>query len=70
MALVKKLKIFHVLVFGNVGQENICDDILERKKACVDYKKKEFKKTKTWDFSIGINPWIWSKNCIFSMFFF
>ena len=34
-ALVKKLKIFQFFVFGNVGQENVCDVILERKKASV-----------------------------------
>ena len=33
MDLVKKLKIFHVFLFGKIGQENVFDDVLNRKKS-------------------------------------
>ena len=46
-----------MFVFGKIGQENVFDDIQERKKkACPDYKKEEFKTTKNWDFSKGVSP--------------
>ena len=36
MDLVKKLEIFHVFFFGKIGQENVFDDILERKQAFLN----------------------------------
>ena len=54
---------------GNIGQENVFYDILERKKAFLRYKNKKFKKSKNWHFSRGVNPWFWSKNGHFSNFF-
>ena len=42
---------------GNVGQENVFYDILERKNAFLGYKNKKFKKSKNWHFSKGVNPW-------------
>ena len=59
---------FHFL--GNIGQENVFYDILEGKNAFLSYKNKEFKKSKNWHFSKGVNPWFWSKNGHFSNFFF
>ena len=55
--------------FGNIGQENVFNDILERKNDFLAYKSKKFKKSKNWDFIKGVNPWFWSKNGHFSMFF-
>ena len=55
---------------GNIGQENVFYDILERKNAFQGYKNKKFKKWKNWHFSKGVNPWFWSKNGHFSNFFF
>ena len=55
---------------GNIGQENVFYDILERKNAFLGYKNKKFKKSKNWHFSKGVNPWFWSKNGQFSNFFF
>ena len=55
---------------GNIGQENVFYDILERKNAFLGYKKKKFKKSTCWHFSKGVNPWFWSKNGHFSNFFF
>ena len=36
---------------GNIGQENIFYDILERKNAFLGSKNKKFKKSKNWHFS-------------------
>ena len=55
---------------GNIGQENVFYDILERKNAFLGYKNNEFKKSKNWNFSEGVNPWFWCKNGHFSNFFF
>ena len=62
---------FSILVFlGNIGQENVFNDILQRKNAFLAYKNKKSKKSKNWHFSQGVNPWFWSKNGHFSKFFF
>ena len=45
-------------------------DIIEQKNAFLGYKNKKLKKSKNWDFSKGVNPWFWSKNGHFSIFFF
>ena len=58
------------LFLGNIGQEKVFYDILERKNAFLGYKNKKFKKWKNWDFSKGVNPWFWSKNGHFSNFLF
>ena len=56
--------------FGNIVQENVFYDILQRKNAFLGYKNKKFQKSKNWYFSTGVNPWFWSKNGHFSQFFF
>ena len=70
MVLVQKWPFFQFFFLGNIGQENIFYDILERNNAFLGYKKKKFKKSKNWHFSKGVNPWFWSKNCHFINFFF
>ena len=55
---------------GNIAQENVFYDILERKNAFLGYKNKKIKKSKNWYFSKGVNPWFWSKSAHFSNFFF
>ena len=37
--------------FGNIGQEYVFYDILQRKKTFLGYKNKKFKKLKNWRFS-------------------
>ena len=64
-----KIGRFPSFFLGNIGQENVFDDILERKNAFLGYKNKKFKKSKNWHFSKGVNPWFWSKNGHFSNFF-
>ena len=59
IVLVKNLKFFHLSIFGKIRQENVFDDILERKKAFLDYKKQEVTKVKkNQDFSKGVSPWL------------
>ena len=58
------------LFLGNIGQENVFYDILERKNAFLSYKNNKFKKSKNWHFPKGVNPWFLSKNGNFSNFFF
>ena len=55
---------------GNIGQENVFYDIVEQKKAFLGYKNKNLKRSTNWHFSIGVNPWLWSKNGPCSNFFF
>ena len=55
---------------GNISHENVFYDILQRKNAFLRYKKQKSKKSKSFDFSKGVNPWFWSKNDHFSNFFF
>ena len=65
-----KMAIFPTFFLGNIGQENVFYDILERKNAFLGYKNKKFKKSKNWNISKGVNPWFWSKNSHFSNFYF
>ena len=69
MVLVQKWPFFQLFLLGNIGQENVFYDILERKNAFLGYKNNKFKKSKNWHFSKGVNPWFWSKNAIFPCFF-
>ena len=46
MVLIKKMAIFPPFSLGNIGQENVSCDILERKNAFLGYKNKKFKKSK------------------------
>ena len=55
---------------GNIGQENVFYNILERKNAFLGYKNKKSKMSHNWNFSQGVNPWFWSKNGHLSNFFF
>ena len=65
----KKFPFFQLFFLGNIIEENVFYDILERKNAFLGYKTKKFKKSKNWDFSKGVNPWFWSKNSHFSNFY-
>ena len=58
------------LFSGNIGQQNVFYDILERNNAFLGYKNQKFKNFKNWDFSKGVKSWFWSKNGHFSNFFF
>ena len=64
--LLQKWPFFQLFCLGNISQENVFYDILERKNAFLCYKNK---KSKNLHFSKGVNPWFWSKNGHFSKFF-
>ena len=65
------MAIFPTFFFlGNIGEENVFYDILERKNGFVRHKIEKFKKSKNWRFSKGVKPWFWSKNGHFSSFYF
>ena len=46
MVLVQKWPFFQLFFLGNIGQENVFYDILERNNAVLSYKNKKFKKSK------------------------
>ena len=70
MVFVQKWPFFQLVFLGNIEQENVFYDILERKNAFLGYKNKKFKNSKNWHFSKGVNPWFWSEKGHFSNFFF
>ena len=55
---------------GNISQENVFYDNLERKNAFLGYENKKFKKSKNSHVSKGVNPWFRFKNSHFSNFCF
>ena len=68
--LVQKSPFVQHFVLGNIGQENVFYDILQRKSAFQGYKNKTFKKSKNSQFSKGVKPWFLCKNDhIFNFFF-
>ena len=69
MVLVQKWPFYQLFFLGNIGQENVFDDILQQKNDFLGYKNNKFKKSKNWQFSKGVNPWFWSKKSHFSNFF-
>ena len=66
----KNGQFFNFFFLGNLCQENVFYDILERKNAFLGYENRKFKKSKYWHFSKRVNPWFWSKKDQFSNFFF
>ena len=70
MVFLQKWPFFQLSFLGNIGQENVFCDILERKNAFLGYKNEKFKKSKVEFFFHGDKPWFWSKNGHFSNFFF
>ena len=70
MVLVQKWPFFKLSFLGNIGQENVFYDILERKNCILGYKNTKFRKLKNCHLSKGVNPWFWSRNRDFSNFLF
>ena len=70
MVCVQKWRFFSTFFLGNIGQENVFYDVLERKIAFLGYKNKKIKTSKNGHFSKGVNPWFVFKNDHFSNFFF
>ena len=65
-------KIGHFSIFfflGNIGQENVFYDILQRKNVFLSYKNQKFKKSKNCFFSIWLVHGFGQKLAIFPSFF-
>ena len=60
------MAMYRTFFVGNIGQENVFYDIIERENAFLGYKNKKFKESKKWDFSKGVSPWFCSKIGYFS----
>ena len=69
MVFVPKWPLFKLFFLGNIGQENVFYDIVERKNYFLGYKNKKFKNSKNWDFFKGVNPWFCPKMAIIPTFF-
>ena len=69
MVLVQKWPFFQLFFLGNIGQENVFYDILERKNAFLGYKNKKFKKSKMALFPKGLTHGFDPKMTIFPFFF-
>ena len=59
---------FQLFFLGNIGQENVCYDILERKNAFPSDKNKTFKKSKIDTFLKGLTNGFGRKMAIFPNF--
>ena len=70
MVLVQKWSFFPTFFLGNIGQENVFYDILERKNAFLGYRNKKLKKSKNWDFSKGVTHGFGPTTAIFPTFYF
>ena len=69
MVLIKKWPFFQLFFLGNIVQENVFYDILERKNDFLHYKDQKFKKSRNSHFFKRVNPSFLSKNGHFSNFF-
>ena len=70
MGLVQNRPFFNLLFLGNIGQENVLYDTLQRKNYFLGYKNRTLKKSKNGHCSKGVSPWVLSKIGHFSTFFF
>ena len=70
MVLVQKWQFFQLFFKGNIGQENVFYDILQRKNASLGYKKKKFKNRKIDIFPKGLIDGFGAKIFHFSNVFF
>ena len=70
MVLVLKWPFLQLFVLGNIGQENVFYDILERKNAFLGYKNNKFKKSKNCHFPKVLTHGFGPKMAIFPTYFF
>ena len=70
MVLVQKWPFFQLFFLGNIDQENVFYDILERKNAFLGYKKRKFKLEKLTFFPKWLTHGFGPKVAIFQTFFF
>ena len=65
MVLVQKWPFFQLFFKGNIGQENVFHDILERKNDFLGYKIKKFKTSKKLSFFHLGQFMVWGENWSF-----
>ena len=70
MVLVQKWPFFQLFFLGNIGQENIFYDILERKNAFLAYEKRSSKSRKIDIFPKGLTHGFGLKMAVFPAFIF
>ena len=70
MVLVQKWPFFQLLVLGNIRQQNVFYDILERKNPFLGYKKRTSKTPKIDTFPKGLTHGFGPKMAIFPTFLF
>ena len=70
MVLVQKWPFFQLFFLGNIGQENVFYDILERKNALLGYKNKKSKSRKIDIFPNGLTHGFGPTMAIFPTFCF
>ena len=70
MVLVQKCPFFQLFFKGNIGQENVFYDILERKNTFLGYKNKKFKKSKYCIILKRLIHGFWRKMSFFGTSFF
>ena len=70
MVLVQKWPFFQLFFLGNIGQENVFYDILERQNAFLSYKSRSSKSRKIDIFPKGLTHGFNPKMTIFPTFFF
>ena len=68
MVLVQNWPFFQLFCLGNIGQENECSDIVERKNAFLRYKNKKLKKSKIGILQKGLVHGVGKKFAIFPPF--
>ena len=69
MVLVENWPFFHLLFLGNIGQEKVFYDILERKNAFLGYKNNKFNSLKIEILTKGLTHGFGPKLAIFPSFF-
>ena len=68
MVLVQKWPFFHIFFLGNIGQENVFYNILERKKVFLDHRKRSSKSRKIEIFLKRLTHRFGQKMAIFHVF--
>ena len=68
MVLVEKLPFSNFSFLGNIGQENVFYDILERRNAFLGYKNKKFKSRTIHIFPKGLTYGFGREITIFQLF--
>ena len=64
------MAIFLIVFLGNIGQENVFYNMVERKNAFLGYKKKKFKQSKINIFLKGLTHGVGPKIAIFTSLFY